>query len=143
MSKNKKTKIKGANTKISPNCQGLNLKTCCYTKASLPRVSFLRYFLVQDIAGRFTRPSIFLDKILAATILRVILRRISRKFLAEPFTRDAHSNVAAIPSNIAKRLFAQATTVLVSHLAMAKIRKRQAAAAIMILNHCKKKKKRR
>ena len=73
----------------------------------------------------------FFDKILAATILRVILR----KFLAEPFTRDALSNVAAILSNIANKLFAQAATVLVSHLAMAEIRMRQAAAAIVTLNH--------
>ena len=70
-------------------------------KAGLPRARFLRNFLAQDIAGRFTRASIFLDKILAATILRVILR----KFLAELFTRDALSNIAAILSNIADRLF--------------------------------------
>ena len=42
----------------------------------------LRNFLAQEIAGRFIRVSIFFDKILAATILQVILRKI----LAKPFT---------------------------------------------------------
>ena len=84
-------------------------------KAGLTRARFLRNFLVQDIAGHFTRSSIFLDKKVAATILRLILR----KFLAEPFTRDAFSNIAAMLSNIANSVYSH-SDVIMSAISMRK-----------------------
>ena len=82
-------------------------------KAGLTRARFLRNFLVQDITGHLTRSSIFLDKKVAAAILRLILR----KFLAEPFIRDAFSNIAAMLSNIANSVYSH-SDVIISTISM-------------------------
>ena len=102
------------------------------TWAGITRARNLRNFLAQDIAESITHKALFLGKILAARILRGILR----KKLDGYFTRNAFGNIV---ENGEFRI----NKILNQFFAMPGLRKRQAAAAAVILIHYKQQKKRK